>query len=1286
MKKSLFKINNATIRSAGARYTPVVDPNAPNLAIEPLVRLFDALSLNQAFRERLRDIACRIEKASPKHSHILKKEFRGCKQTPPKLATLLKELADQKPGTSAVAIRTISRTLKFCGKRINEIERSLDEAMDDANLRPEERWNLSNARDDVRKLSGALREFSAFKRSLEYQCISNNKFLLLGEWGTGKTHFLCDITRVRVNSNLPTLTVLAHKLHRNCGPLKAICELIPSISSVDMLLARLNRLGEQHNVRALVIVDGINEADRHVWADAIPDIARKFDQCDHVGLVLSCRIPYEDQILPQKQRDKFILFRHPGFEGVEIDAQSEYFSHYNIPTPNVPLLSEEFSRPLFLKILCKSLQSFTDKTKRKKIADMASGQKGMTTIFEDFIKSVGKRVEADLGLRRQTCWQILKGTRINGFSGAIGIAAAMADRQSTWVEKQEALNIIKVHTERDDLACEEILARMVNDGLIAEDMMPDENGWIEAVFMPYQRFSDHLICRHLLDRHLKTESPEAIRRSFYANRPLGRVFEMANGEWRYREPSIAAALMLEFPERIRRVTGAKERELIFYLPSGRRLMDPFVDVFLDGLIWRDAASISGRTFGLIFYLLEHGSDHTKRKALDTLVCLASRSAHSGVAARLEEFLDGLGLIARDMLWSEYIRACEAADTPYRILRWVDENEVARRNKDSDLALIGVLEWFLTSTHKAVRDRATRALVFIGEENYAILFERTLACLSRNDPYISERMLAASYGVLMRKWWGSGRSLAASAGELARSLFDVMFERRGKYRTKHVLAREYALGIIHLSLKISPNCLEKRDQNLLKAPFATFRGKIPSPVRITEAECAGADAAIHMDFGNYTIGRLVEGRGNYDYEHQGYKDVRRQIEWRINDLGYKKDLFSEIDEQISRGNLSIGRSDSPGKIDRYGKKYSWIAFYEVAGLVQDRCANGTVFEEERISDADIDPSFPGKCAEFSPRLKAVFGKERSFEEWVGGTARPDYRQLLELDAIDAKVGQWVLLDGHLNEASTDDDHRVFTFLRGVLVAHSDRDRLIRAFQAIDYPGNNAIPSLRKDHYTFAGEVAWSPRYANSLFEPLRSVWLQHTEVALQLQKVRKVRKRFGELDGSELLQFRSQMARFSGSGDSQENKVRHSLPAPDEVVEVERYRRIPGVEVEIPVCSNSWEVYHSVANQGGGFTYPAPALCDFLGLNSVRGEADLMERNGKVGSLFRVLPESWNHAHGHLVYLRRDLLIKYLNHTKQDLVWLMWGERGIDHNLQLRFDKIWSKNAHIHRRSRKFKCR
>lgn len=67
------------------------------------------------------------------------------------------------------------------------------------------------------------------------------------------------------------------------------------------------------------------------------------------------------------------------------------------------------------------------------------------------------------------------------------------------------------------------------------------------------------------------------------------------------------------------------------------------------------------------------------------------------------------------------------------------------------------------------------------------------------------------------------------------------------------------------------------------------------------------------------------------------------------------MVSEIDREIGH---SSWRGEDGRQTDRYGKKYSWIACFEMYGW---REALGLLDSEwrsgERTSDCDVDPSFP-----------------------------------------------------------------------------------------------------------------------------------------------------------------------------------------------------------------------------------------------------------------------------------------------------------------------------------------
>src|SRR5439155_21840718 len=103
----------------------------------------------------------------------------------------------------------------------------------------------------------------------------------------------------------------------------------------------LDRLGKENGSRALLIIDGVNEGDRVAWHDHMTSFINRIRQFRNVALILSCRTPFDTQILTERTRSKFVEAIHTGFVDIEFDAQREFFQYYKIPTPHIPLLAPE---------------------------------------------------------------------------------------------------------------------------------------------------------------------------------------------------------------------------------------------------------------------------------------------------------------------------------------------------------------------------------------------------------------------------------------------------------------------------------------------------------------------------------------------------------------------------------------------------------------------------------------------------------------------------------------------------------------------------------------------------------------------------------------------------------------------------------------------------------------------------------------------------------------------------------------------------------------------------------
>src|SRR5439155_21712919 len=242
---------------------------------------------------------------------------------------------------------------------------------------------------------------------------------------------------------------------------------------------------------------------------------------------------------------------------------------------------------------------------------------------------------------------------------------------------------------------------------------------------------------------------------------------------------------------------------------------------------------------------------------------------------------------------------------------------------------------------------------LGESQPGVLADQVAASLNTNDSYITERLLAAFYGVAMSKWSvPAAKAVHRQIGRLARLMMKESANPAGRLRTPHALIRDNLEGIVELASHRSPTVRA----NLAAWRLAYERQTIDPFVGLDYAKRRLEDAkgAIRMDFENYSLGSLLKNRSNYDMKHRGYRRVRRQVLARVADLGWTQELFKDVDRTI--GARSLSRSTEPDRVERYGKKYSWIAYHEMYGLRSKRRVLPD-WREQRPADCGPDPSFP-----------------------------------------------------------------------------------------------------------------------------------------------------------------------------------------------------------------------------------------------------------------------------------------------------------------------------------------
>lgn len=571
--------------------------------------------------------------------------------------------------------------------------------------------------------------------------------------------------------------------------------------------------------------------------------------------------------------------------------------------------------------------------------------------------------------------------------------------------------------------------------------------------------------------------------------------------------------------------------------------------------------------------------------------------HKLNANALNGILTSMTMSNRDLSWSEWIRSSykELEDEVHKIESiWKETSSY----DESDYLLFKWVKWLLTTTVRNLRDYSTRALYWFGRKNPQFLFSETIESVSINDPYVFERMLAASYGVCMALQAEviGLEDLRKHLPDLVDALFDLLFMESAQYSTSHTLIREYATGIIELSAYLGLCPLTADALNQCRPPYSDMDRLDWQENVETHEDSKYPNSPIHMDFGNYTIGRLVPGRRNYDSQHETYRLILSQILWRINNLGWSKVLFSEIDVDIDRNRHFYRIDQNDGKIDRYGKKYSWIAYFEMAGRLAD--LNCDQNSNERTSDIDIDPSFPEPSDEkllVNNDFLTLIQPDSKI--WIDSDDTNEFVKYLRMKGLNQDENNWIALDGLLIQNTISGDRELNFSIRSFII--NDLTGGVLECQSVSKYDDLLYfePSVV---YTFSGEIPWSPLYP--VVEPLVIEKKHQCEIS--------------------------------------EGVTREIPGLNDDLIALSR-----------SVCEFEWESYHSVTNQAKGTT-PCKQICLGLDLVIKPQTLNMGTREGELVTQNLRGSESDLRNTQSFLYIRDDYLKQFLEDQKAQMIWIL----------------------------------
>lgn len=1043
---------------------------------------------------------------------------------------------------------------------------------------------------DKSRLSEISRDLYSFTSDYEDLKISlaNNPYLIInGEAGCGKSHLLGDMASNRIAEGLPTLLFLGTDFAGETYE-STITSKTGFKGTFPEFLSSFNQIGMQVGSRALLMIDALNEGNgATLWKTRLSGLISAIAEYPAIGLVVSVRSTYYEDVIPDDVESlcHATIIEHKGFKGLEYEAVRQFCKTYELNLPNVPILTPEFCNPLFLKIICDTLDATGEK-------NFPKGFNGVTSIFSQYLKTLDKQFE-----KKKSEYKYR-----DVVSKAVSLLALpIFEAKYNLLKIDEADLLLQSQFPN----CPTLLADLIDNNVLIKTKSQSREEHEDYVVFCYQRISDYVIAGEIVKRYSEWES-------FVGSISTDAALRNVIVDTYWSNKGILESLAVLVPEKF----GHEIIDVIRYIPK-KELRNSYYycltfisEAQINSLNWRSIESINKEaiTTFLSSKYCQIDADAWYYKLTE----LSSIPDHPFNADYFHAMMMSVTMAQRDATFQYFFNSCagydgdKCANPLRRLIDWAWMEGVSEKADSESCRLAAImLCWLLSSTYIKHRDEATKALVNLLSEKVDVLIGTIRSFENVDDMYIYERLYAVAYGVALRTSSRDGLK------KLGRYVYETIFKHNNP--PTDILLRDHARNIVEYAchksgltrvdmkkvrppysstLPIWPTDKDVEDlqidyetpeykkdrgyeHNLIwesvKGGLADFWHKLAEPVlerfySISIAEESEFQKAERMFKGEMRkmVKMLSEIKasnilkGHTTSESDVYRDeilclitesIERQMteeqlramnkvmipfyvkelplrnhrysnrfptggirNWlvrRAYGLGFDVKLHGSYDKFAK--NWTIYHSED--RIDRIGKKYQWIAFHEIMGILADNYKFDNDYANEGSGGYElyhgtwqfflrnINPSLIArvKAENFEASDNGEDGEyrkwyeEEKFDNWTySGTDEtwtsmskdlPDpVGMILKMD--DSGV-EWLTLN---NSGSWDEPknigkekhqyqlkrHDVAMYVDAILVKDQDRDAAINSLEKMNLWGKVEIPS-DDWQYLVNREKFWSPAY-------------------------------------------------------------------------------------------------------------------------------------------------------------------------------------------------------------------
>lgn len=754
----------------------------------------------------------------------------------------------------------------------------------------------------------ALSDFEDFVAETKMKLWNHPFLIITGDAAIGKSHLLADNVEKMEQIGHPIIFTLGQQFLPTKDPLQQIVENFGYTISVEEFLYQFDMFAEKRGKRGCIMIDALNETGlNRFWQTQLQIMTSKIAKYKNIGIVFSIRSTYVKSILPENftEQNDFQIYNHDGITTAEDHEIEKFERYFGLGRGELLKIYPEFSSPLFLKLA--AISSLMPNSSKKKLT--------WESLIAQYIKHIEKGISTEHRLNYD-------GKYLQ--SVIEYISHEMLNTHSNFLNYREAKSEIARKLDYDITTSRQYLDELIKENLFSKFTSFDGE---EKIHFTYEKIRDFFIASDIMskfDRNAET---------------FGTVIQdllLANNEY-----GVVEILFFMLP-------NSKNAEITDFIEN----KDDFNDLeraFIESIPWRTASLNSESIKDVLKNIFNN--DNLMMEFLNKQFLLAIDPESPFKSEWLSEFLLPLPNDLRDYVWTTRISNRYYSFAAQFISR-IKRNYTTHSCSQLNLALKQLI-WLLSSVNGAVRDNATKVISLILIRKPELIKDFLKSFKDVSDLYIKERLYAAVLGAIVKI---EDFQVIESTAEF---IYETIFHQDEVI--PNVLLRDYARQSIEFAL--SKGLCEHIDQKLIAPPyksrwydfqftnddvdscvkkyesFGSDEGNSVYRIRSSMTTEYGRGTGAYGDFGRYIFGSRVSPWGN-QFNDQDLSNIAFK---RIFEIGFSPELHAYFD------NTQASNYDRHNhSIERIGKKYQWIAYYEVLAKLAD---NFQIYEEKIFYDTE-----------------------------------------------------------------------------------------------------------------------------------------------------------------------------------------------------------------------------------------------------------------------------------------------------------------------------------------------